>query len=390
MYQQPSYLIKRGSVFYFSRRVPFDLKPQFNKDRVTISLRTGSEQKAINAALTMSERLELYWERLRLENFHTKELGLGLVQQERKKQNRASFSLEAALVNYLKLKGEGRGKTFYQSSRRNMGYLIECLGSDDLSKMTPVDAGKFRDYLFERNLSASSIRRIFSTIKAIINLAIKENGLNITNTFAKTYIPLGTSTAERPSVPLQGIRIIQTECYNLDDESRWLIALLADTGMRLAEGVGLLSSDLCVDEREPYLRLTKHPWRTLKTSSSVRDIPLVGSALWAAIQIKKTHSQFAFPKYCTTEACNSNSASAALNKWLKPRLPNGCVVHSFRHSLRDRLRAVECPSDLVDALGGWTTSGVGQKYGHGYDMQVKHRWMSMLEERGSRFVDYHA
>jgi len=22
------------------------------------------------------------------------------------------------------------------------------------------------------------------------------------------------------------------------------------------------------------------------------------------------------------------------------------------------------------------------KYGHGYDMQVKHRWMSMLEERG--------
>ena len=330
----------------------------------------------------MSERLELYWERLRLENFHTKELGLGLVQQEQKKQNRASFSLEAALVNYLKLKGEGRGKTFYQSSRRNMGYLIECLGSDDLSKMTPVDAGKFRDYLFERNLSASSIRRIFSTIKAIINLAIKENGLNITNAFAKTYIPLGTSTAERPSVPLQGIRIIQTECYNLDDESRWLIALLADTGMRLAEGVGLLSSDLFVDEREPYLRLTKHPWRTLKTSSSVRDIPLVGSALWAAIQIKKTQSQFAFPKYCTTEACNSNSASAALNKWLKPRLPNGCVVHSFRHSLRDRLRAVECPSDLVDALGGWTTSGVGQKYGHGYDMQVKYRWMSMLEERG--------
>ena len=58
------------------------------------------------------------------------------------------------------------------------------------------------------------------------------------------------------------------------------------------------------------------------------------------------------------------------------------MVHSFRHSLRDRLRAVECPSDLVDALGGWTTSGVGQKYGHGYDMQVKYRWMSMLEERG--------
>ena len=56
MYEKPSYLIKRGSVFYFSRRVRFDLKQQFNKDRITISLRTGSEQKAINSALTIYPR----------------------------------------------------------------------------------------------------------------------------------------------------------------------------------------------------------------------------------------------------------------------------------------------------------------------------------------------
>ncbi len=56
MYEQPSYLIKRGSIFYFSRRVPFALKEQFNKDRITISLRTGSEQKTINSALTIYPR----------------------------------------------------------------------------------------------------------------------------------------------------------------------------------------------------------------------------------------------------------------------------------------------------------------------------------------------
>jgi integrase len=47
------------------------------------------------------------------------------------------------------------------------------------------------------------------------------------------------------------------------------------------------------------------------------------------------------------------------------------VIHSFRHSLRDRLRAVECPSDIVDAIGGWTTEGIGQRYGKGYDLNVK-------------------
>ena len=34
----------------------------------------------------------------------------------------------------------------------------------------------------------------------------------------------------------------------------------------------------------------------------------------------------------------------------------------FRHSLRDRLRAVECPADIIDQIGGWSTSGVGQQY----------------------------
>ena len=38
---------------------------------------------------------------------------------------------------------------------------------------------------------------------------------------------------------------------------------------------------------------------------------------------------------------------------------NVCVTHSFRHSLRDRLRAVQCPSDMIDQIGGWSTAGVG-------------------------------
>ena len=31
--------------------------------------------------------------------------------------------------------------------------------------------------------------------------------------------------------------------------------------------------------------------------------------------------------------------------------------------LRDRLRAVECPSKIIDQLGGWSLKSVGQGYG---------------------------
>ena len=43
----------------------------------------------------------------------------------------------------------------------------------------------------------------------------------------------------------------------------------------------------------------------------------------------------------------------------------------FRHSIRDRLRAVECPADIIDAIGGWSTEGVGQHYGVGFDLKLE-------------------
>ena len=57
---------------------------------------------------------------------------------------------------------------------------------------------------------------------------------------------------------------------------------------------------------------------------------------------------------------------------MKPRLKDYAVVHSFRHSMRDRLRAFECPSDIIDQIG--------VSYGKGYELPVLAKWMKMLED----------
>ena len=62
-------------------------------------------------------------------------------------------------------------------------------------------------------------------------------------------------------------------------------------------------------------------------------------------------------------------------------VPNGCVIHSFRHSMRDRLRAVQCPSDMIDQIGGWTTAGVGQGYGEGYNLKTTSQWVIKISPR---------
>ena len=120
------------------------------------------------------------------------------------------------------------------------------------------------------------------------------------------------------------------------------------------------------------MNIRSHPWRSLKTASSTRIIPLVGSAKWAAERIltQPADSKFAFPNYNDGQRTSANSASAALNKWLKGNIGEGYTMHSFRHSMRDRLRAVECPSDVIDQIGGWLTQGVGNAYGEGYPTNI--------------------
>jgi len=61
---------------------------------------------------------------------------------------------------------------------------------------------------------------------------------------------------------------------------RWIIAALSDSGMRLAEVIGLGVNDLFLDAEVPFVRLVEHPWRRLKTSTSIRDVPLVGASMW--------------------------------------------------------------------------------------------------------------
>lgn len=82
----------------------------------------------------------------------------------------------------------------------------------------------------------------------------------------------------------------------------------------------------------------------------------------------------AFPRCNKTAQTHPNPASAARNKWLKPRVPAKGAVHSFRHFMRDRMRDVACPAEFVDQIGGWQTEGVGQGYGKGYLQEVLAKW----------------
>ena len=85
---------------------------------------------------------------------------------------------------------------------------------------------------------------------------------------------------KRMPIPIEDIHKIQKLCLELDDDIRWIIAAVSDSGIRLAEVIGLTASDVHLDVEVPLVRLSEHPWRRLKTHESERDVPLVGTTLW--------------------------------------------------------------------------------------------------------------
>ena len=367
----PKYTYLKRGVYYFVRRIPSDLQTFYRTDRVILSLRTKSLHRASRASERLSSRLDDYWLDLRLRQ--TAVPGSHLLRDHSSQTHKTTVTLGSTLSHacdvYKRTKGKGRGKLFFTHTERAVGYAIQCLGNKDLGEYTTIDAGEFRDWLFAKGLKRSSVSRNLTIVKAVVNLCIQEEGLGINNPFAKVYIPSDENHTKRHSLTIEQIKLLQQRCRQQDDSLRWLAAIISDTGMRLAEAVGLSKDDLNLTDEVPHVVIRKHPWRSLKTSGSKRIIPLVGAALWASQRLSDTVSgEFLFPQYVDGISTNANSASAALNKWMKTFLPKECVVHGMRHAFRDRLRAVDAPMDMIDQLGGWSKRQIGELYGNGYGL----------------------
>ena len=376
-FRYPKYTYLKDNNFYFSRSVPVDLRCFYTKPRIVQSLKTNSLLRAKTASKVFASKLDDYWLGLRLQSIEVPAAHL-LIADE----NVSSLpTIEESLEVYFAVKGVGRPKLFFTTAQRYIGYLIECLGNRSIDQYTSKDATVLREWLINKGLSNSSLQRVFSGIKAVINFVTLEHGLECQNAFAKVYLPSNTDAKKRHAINPSNMAKIKAECLSLDDDIRWLVAIICDSGMRLSEAAGLIIHDLKLEEDIPYIDLKPHPHRRLKTASSERKIPLVGLSLWAAKRLKQ-HSAglYCFPRYTSFERCNSNSASAAINKWIKTVGGSNDVIHGLRHSFRDRLRAIEAPTDMIDQLGGWALKSVGQGYGDGYDLELLVKYLRKLSD----------
>ena len=369
------YLVRKRGIFYLQKRISQQLTGHYGRTFVHKSLRTKDSLEASKLVSQLVRGLEREWNELLFtvsatgsvcDLFHDKPVPLP--------------TLSEARETYCKMKGRADDRRFVGYTSRVVSEIIQLVGDKAINGYTRNDALLFRDSLLKREVSNNTVNRNFECIRAIWNFAARENGVSDPNPFANMNYGNGAAAVKRMPIPIDYIRKVQQLCYLKDDDIRWLIALLSDTGMRLAEAAGLAKRDVFLDTEMPYIRLCERPWRPLKTKSSERHVPLVGATLWAAQRACESSSnEYLFPRYCSNDGCKADYASNSLNKWLRQYVPSGCVVHSFRHSMRDRLRAVGCPSEIIDQVGGWATFGVGQQYGEGFTLKTIQRFFKQIE-----------
>ena len=371
----PHHVMNRAGIYYYVRRIPADLKQHYSVKRLCFSLRTKSHSQAMRTASSVHQRLEDYWLGLRLQQMDIPAIHLVKTDDV---EDTSPLMMDAVEI-YLSIKSKD-DRTFIRTARRNGEYVSKVLGNRPITSYSSAEAAKFRDWCFGQGMNINTVKRVFASIRSIINLTMREHGIEGSNAFSGTFMPDRGDASTRQPIPTDKLRTIQQHCQTTDDEPRWLVALISDTGMRLSEAAGLAREDIVLDVDIPHVIIRPHPWRRLKTKGSERILPLVGASLWAAnraVEASK-HSPYLFPRYCNDKECKANSASAALNKWLKQTIGDGYVIHSFRHSMRDRLRAVNCPSEMIDQIGGWSKRSVGEGYGEGYSVLQTAQWMTRL------------
>ena len=355
------YTICRSGTYYYNRRVPRQAVGIYGQFiRVALS-------KDENEAESYSKRLNTVLEGSWSGTKHITPVDFVSVLESFKPR---SAVLSEMAEEYLSLR-----EIDLKPPRIALDTFVSLAGDRDVSEYTREDAKLFVRHLTSKGNKTATIRRRINSLSAILNYAYSELDVEKRNPFTRMMIRgEGDDTLRRGIFSNDQLKQGYDKALASGSTVKLIMPLLGETGCRMAEIVGLRVDDIDMENAEIHIR--PNTARRLKTRNSVRTLPLVGFGKLAMEQaMQRSDGEWLFPQYIKDGTCFATHASNAVNKWLKKDF-DGLTAHSLRHTMRDRLRAVECPVDMIDQIGGWkAVGGVGVNYGRGYSVELIRQWL---------------
>lgn len=275
--------------------------------------------------------------------------------------------LSKVLRTYIRAKHLFHSQKYVDSKRMAVANAIRVIGDVSITRIGRQDVDKLIEDAQKRGSSPTNIQHRLYLLHGLVKFYLDELASKFPNPFRRPKVPGAKFGQIRSSPPTRDcVGAIADLCVDKDDDIRWMLALLLNTGARAAEIAGLALSDIHVDDPEPFLIIQPHPWRQLKTRFSQRVIPLVGISLWAArrlVSCARENQTHAFPRYIK-QGRLTETPHKTLQVWLRTRGIN-FGLHALRRAFAQRISELPCDSQSRAEILGIKTHWMYSPYGFG-------------------------
>lgn len=285
-------------------------------------------------------------------------------------------SLSELLPVYFDHHDKGKDREYRRKTKAYWDRLLRYAGDIAAGQLDRQMANGYVKWRAQDQVTRSTIVKEINILRAVFFKANRELSLGLQNPFESIRIPegAGRESEDRDTATKEEVRLMADEALKIGDDIRLIALLLACTGCRGGEIVGLRTIDFKMHEDIAFLDITTYGKRTLKTVNSKRKIPLVGMARQALSNyLTKTHVSGAmFPRYNDLKSRpRSTAATAAINKWLLSILDTPKTTYSFRHAFIDALRNSGVTQDVRTQITGQSRPVMEDDYGHGHALELK-------------------
>ncbi len=272
---------------------------------------------------------------------------------------------------------KGQDKEFVKKTKRDWDRLVDTLGEMPADKL---DRDSVRIYVTKRQdagLKSGSIQRELNTLRAVVTIAKREGYFYQDNPFEGIRPTIKNDAKKRQTFTFEELSLIRSKCLEINDDIRHLVLMTMYTGARIGEIVGLRKEDCTFIDKIPCIRITEYEGKTVKTSNSIREIPLVLEAQEILLRaIKASETDAVFPRYNNLiEKPSADSASTYISRWLRELTGTEKTSHCFRHTMRDLFRDSDAPKDLIDEIHGGAKQNIADTYGLGRTIRKKNEAM---------------
>ena len=298
-------------------------------------------------------------ERILLDNSSTEKMSLSLLIDE---------YLEA--VNVLNDK-----KKLY-SIKKSLSLMIEICGDKPIDLYNINDANTFKNYFIKID-KISTGKRNQSNLQSFFSVIFRKYLIDKQNPFAAVKWPNIVAKIAHQKFSDEDLIKIKDFCVKENSFTSLIIGIMFETGCSYSEIIGLQSEDVDLNKYNPYFVIRSNSFRQIKNIYKRRTIPLVGISLNKIKKIYKLNNNGSlFNDYSNIHELSKFKYEKKLNNKLKI-LSNGKTSISFKFSLIERLKSINCPESVICDLIGMAKRE--SFYSNEITLDIKSSWMDQIK-----------